>query len=537
MKLVVDLTRCQGYAQCAFLAPSAFTMHGVGEALLYDPEPSDELRERVLRAAAACPVQAIVLDHDPVEDGAQRAAAAAARRGDMDEEFLRTGRIVIVGASLAGTRAAGALRYQGFTGSLTVIGDEAAEPYDRPPLSKQVLGGSVPAGHTGLPRHRAIDADWRLGVAATGLDLAAKQVRVADGSSVGFDRLLITTGVRARPWPNPAEAALDGVLTLRTSHDADRLRRLVAARPDRVLVIGAGFTGSEVASVCRALDVPVTVAEAGPAPLAAALGGTIGAIAADMHREAGIDLRCGVMVTALEGEDGRLRRARFSDGSTLDVDAAVAALGAVRNVDWLAGSGLAAGRWGVACDAGCRVFDVNGLVMDDVFVAGDVARTPHPLFGYQMLALEHWGNAVAQAEVAAHNMISDEAHRWPHLAMPVFWSTQFGIEIKSVGVPNIADQVVVTQGSVADRRFVAAYGRRGRLVGAVTFDQSKWLEFYSRQIERGAPFPPAARTVDQPGELQPSPAGFPTQPIPTQDATVVLTGHDPGERRATLLSS
>src|SRR3954451_8857734 len=210
MKLVVDLTRCQGYAQCAFLAPDAFTMHGDGEALLYDPEPSDELRERVLRAAAACPVQAIVLDRGPVEDGSQRAAAAAARRGDMDEEFLRTGRIVIVGASLAGTRAAGALRYQGFTSSLTVICDESAEPYDRPPLSKQVLDGWVPAGHTGLPRRGAIEADWRLGVAATGLDLAAKQVRLADGSSVGFDRLLITTGVRARPWPNPDEAALTG---------------------------------------------------------------------------------------------------------------------------------------------------------------------------------------------------------------------------------------------------------------------------------------------------------------------------------------
>jgi NADPH-dependent 2,4-dienoyl-CoA reductase/sulfur reductase-like enzyme len=304
-----------------------------------------------------------------------------------------------------------------------------------------------------------------------------------------------------------------------------------------VLVIGAGFTGSEVASVCRELDVPVTVAEAGPAPLVAALGGGIGAIAADMHREAGVDLRCGVMVTALEGENGRLRRARLSDGSTLDVDVAVAALGGVRNVDWLEGSGLAAGPWGIACDAGCRAFDANGLVTDDVFVAGDVARTPQPLFGYELLALEHWGNAVAQAEVAAHNMISDEAHRWPHLALPVFWSTQFGTEIKSVGVPNIADEVVVAQGSVADRRFVATYGRRGRLVGAVTFDQSKWLEFYGRQIERGAAFPPASRTVDQPDRLQPFAAEFPTRPIPTQDATVVLTGHDPAERRATLLPS
>lgn len=509
-------------------------MVGDGEALLYDPEPDDEVRERVLRAAAACPVQAIVLDRGPAENG-DRAAAAAARRGGVDEEFLRTGRIVIVGASLAGTRAAGALRYEGFTGSLTVIGDEPDEPYDRPPLSKQVLEGRVPPGHTGLPRRRAIDADWRFGVPANGLDLASRQVRLADGKSVDFDRLLIATGVRARPWPHPDEAALDGVFVLRTRADADRLQRMVAARPNRVLVIGAGFTGSEVASVCRELDLPVTVAEAGPAPLVAALGGVIGAVAVDMQRDAGVDLRCGVTVTALEGENGRLRRARLSDGSTLDVEVAVAALGAIRNVEWLEGSGLAAGPWGVACDAGCRAFDANGLVTDDVFVAGDVARSPQPLFGYQLLALEHWGNAVAQAEVAAHNMLSDEAHRWPHLALPVFWSTQFGNEIKSIGVPNIADEVVVTQGSVPQRRFVAAYGRNGRLVGAVTFNQSKWLEFYGREIERGAPFPATYRSVDQPAELRPVAAGFPTRPIPTQAATVVVTGHDPAERRATLL--
>jgi NADPH-dependent 2,4-dienoyl-CoA reductase/sulfur reductase-like enzyme len=341
--------------------------------------------------------------------------------------------------------------------------------------------------------------------------------------------------VRARPWPVPAEAALDGVFVLRTREDAAGLQRLLAGRPGRVLVIGAGFTGSEIASVCRELDVPVTVAEAGPAPLVAALGGAIGAVAADIQRDAGVDLRCGVKVAALEGEDGRLRRARLSDGSTLEVDMAVAALGGVRNVEWLEGSGLACGRWGLACDAGCRAFDANGLVTDDVFVAGDVPRAPQPLFGYQFLALEHWGNAVAQAEVAAHNMLSDQAHRWPHLDVPIFWSTQFGHEIKSVGVPSVADQVVVSQGSVSDRRFVAAYGHRGRLVGAVTVDQAGWLEFYQRQIERAAPFPPPWRTVDQPAELHPVPAEFPARPIPTQDATVVLTGHDPAERRATLL--
>jgi NADPH-dependent 2,4-dienoyl-CoA reductase/sulfur reductase-like enzyme/ferredoxin len=539
MRLVVDLTRCQGYAQCAFLAPDAFTMRGE-EALLYDADPSDEQREQVLQAAAACPVQAIVLDRVNSPDGARKPDAprhrAEATKSGADDGFLRTGRIVVVGASLAGLRAAAALRHEGFTGSLTLVGDEPHAPYDRPPLSKQVLEGWVPALRTGLPRQDDVEAEWRLGVPAAGLDLADKQVHLADGEKIGFDRLLIATGVRARPWPNPAEAALAGVCVLRTREDAERLQRLLAERPGRVLVIGSGFTGSEVASVCRELDLPVTVAEAGPAPLVAALGGVIGAVATDMQREAGVDLRCSVRVTALEGDaDGRLQRAHLSDGSTIDVQVAVAALGGIRNIEWLAGSGLAAGRWGVACDAGCRAFDVNGLVTDDVFVAGDVARAPQPMFGYQFLALEHWGNAVAQAEVAAHNMISSQTDRWPHLSVPAFWSTQFGTEIKSVGVPSIADEVVVSQGSVADRRFVATYGYKGRIVGAVTFDHSRWLEFYERLIERAAPFPPTFRTVDLPAEIRPIPAGFPDRPIPTQDATVVVTGHDPSERRATLV--
>ncbi|MCE3555438.1 hypothetical protein LWC33_28830 [Pseudonocardia sp. RS11V-5] len=158
------------------------------------------------------------------------------------------------------------------------------------------------------------------------------------------------------------------------------------------------------------------------------------------------------------------------------------------------------------------------------------------MFGYQFLALEHWGNAVTQAEVAAHNMISSQADRWPHLAVPVFWSTQFGTEIKSTGVPSVADSVVITQGSVPDRRFVAAYGRQGRLVGAVTFNQSKWLEFHGRQVERAAPFPPTYQTVDQPADVRPVPAEFPEAPIPTQAATVVVTGHDPSERRAEFVT-
>ncbi|MGW0586641.1 NAD(P)/FAD-dependent oxidoreductase [Streptosporangium sp. NPDC002607] len=444
--------------------------------------------------------------------------------------FRRDGRIVIVGASLAGLRAAEALRDEGFTGSLTLIGDEACEPYDRPPLSKQVLTGWVPADGTALPRRREIGAEWLLGVAASGLDLAGKRVWLADGREVPYDRLLITTGVRARSWPDEAEAALDGVFVVRTRDDSGRLRERLDAGPGRVLVIGAGFAGSEIASVCRERDIPVTVAEVAEAPLVGALGSMIGSIAADLQRAHGVDLRCGVRVTRLEG-DGQVRRAHFSDGETIDADVVVVALGGVRNTEWLQDSGLAAGRWGVACDSGCRAFDINGLVTDDVFVAGDVARCPHPVYEYRFLSLEHWANAVEQAQVAAHNMVSPPTDRWPHLSMPTFWSMQFGVNIKSVGVPIMADEITVTQGAVEERRFVAAYGYRGRVIAAVSFDNAKWLDHYRQLIETAAPFPPSCPTPDQPADMKPVPARFPDPLIITHGATVMVTGHEPSERR------
>jgi NADPH-dependent 2,4-dienoyl-CoA reductase/sulfur reductase-like enzyme len=517
-----------------FLAPDVFTMQGQ-EALMYDTDPDEAQREHVLRAAAACPVQALHLDrmvtqHRTVDPELSHPTS------DGEEEFKRGGHIVIVGASLAGGRAAGVLRRDGFTGTVTLIGEEKYPPYDRPPLSKQVLTGMVGAEHTMLPHLREIDVEWLAGTPATGLDIAAKQVSLADGRRIGFDKVLIATGARARPWPNTAEAELDGVYVLRTLDEAARMRGRLAAGAGRVLIVGAGFTGSEVASVCRGLGLEVIVVEAGPAPLAGALGKVIGDVAATMQRAAGVDLRCGVTVTALEGDArGRLTGARLSDGGTVEADMAVVALGAIRNVEWLDGSGLAAGPWGVAADAGCRAVDVNGLVTDDIFVAGDVARFPHPVYHYQFMSLEHWGNAVAQAEIAAHNMLSDQAHRWPHLSLPVFWSNQFGTNIKSVGVPGIADEVVITQGSMEERRFVAVYGYQGRITAAVTFDQAMWLDFYRDLIEQATPFPPGHRMVGGPGEPRPVPAEVPRRMTAAEGATVVVTGHDPAERRVSLL--
>jgi NADPH-dependent 2,4-dienoyl-CoA reductase/sulfur reductase-like enzyme len=452
---------------------------------------------------------------------------------EVVRKFRAEGRIAIVGASLAGLRAAEALREKGFNGSLTIIGDEPHEPYDRPPLSKQVLKGWVPADHTKLPRLRRVDADWKLGVAAVGLDRLNHVVKLASGEDVEYDRLLIATGTRARPWPNPAEGALQGVFTVRTVEDAASLAAALKARPKRVLVVGSGFVGSEIASVCRDLDLDVTVAERGKGPLMGALGGVISEIAAGMMRDAGVDLRTGVGVEALSGDStGKVRQAHFSDGTVLDVDVVVASLGSIRNVEWLEGAGLAAGQWGVGCDAGCRAFDINGVVTDHIFVAGDVARAPHVLYDYEFISQEHWDNAVFGAQVAANNMINLEVGRVPHLPLPSFWSGQFGVNIKSVGVCSYGDQIVFTQGSPSERRFAAAYGKRGRIVGAVTFNHGKWLPYYASLIEKSAPFPPPPPGYDRPTDAEVMPARFPDPREPAGNPDVVLTGHNPTERSA-----
>jgi NADPH-dependent 2,4-dienoyl-CoA reductase/sulfur reductase-like enzyme len=444
------------------------------------------------------------------------------------DRFAGSGRAVIVGASLAGLRAAEGLRDEGFAGSLVLIGDEPHGPYDRPPLTKRVLAGRMPADHTVLPRLREVEAEWLLGVAATGLDPTEHRVALADGREVEFDRVLIATGTRARPWPNEQEGALDGVFVIRGRGDAERLVPRLDDAPRRVLVIGAGFIGSEVASVCRERGLEVTVAERGAAPLIGALGGAAGSVATRLQRSHGVDLRCNTTVMALEGDErGRLRRARLSDGDYLEADVAVVALGAVRNVEWLDGAGLAADRRGVVCDAACRAFDADGMVTDDIFVAGDVARWPHPLYDGQLLSVEHWGNAVDQARSAAHNMVCRPAERRAHRALPTFWSNQFDVNIKAVGLPTVADEVAVTHGSVEELRFVAAYGSQGRIVAAVAVNAPRWLEAYHAMIEQGAPFPPALNASDGPATLEILPAGFPSPGQATHSSSGAPTGPGP----------
>jgi 3-phenylpropionate/trans-cinnamate dioxygenase ferredoxin reductase subunit len=240
-----------------------------------------------------------------------------------------------------------------------------------------------------------------------------------------------------------------------------------------------------------------------------------------------------VAVEALKGDaDGHVRQAQLSDGTTLDVDVVVASLGSVRNIEWLEGAELATGFWGVACDAGCRAFDINGVVTDNIFVAGDIARAPHVLYEYQFMAIEHVDAAVLGAQTAAHNMVHLEKGRRPHLPLPQFWSGQFGVNIKGCGVCSFGDEIVFTQGSVEDLRFAAAFGKNGRIVGAITFNHGKWLEYYGRLIEQSAPFPPPPPGYDVPANSEVMSARFGDPRAPTGIPDVVLTGHDPTSRGA-----
>ncbi|TNC11374.1 FAD-dependent oxidoreductase [Methylobacterium terricola] len=421
---------------------------------------------------------------------------------------MRDGTIVVAGASLAGLRGAEALRAGGFSGRLVLVGDEPHLPYDRPPLSKHVLTGEIAPERTTLPGVGTLAAEWRLGTPAVGLDRAGRVLLLAGGERLPFDRLLIATGARARPWPEPAAAALAGVHTLRSRDDAAALAAALAARPERVLILGAGFLGCEAASSIRALGLPVTVVDPAPSPLAGALGQVIGGFVAGRMEGAGIDLRTGTEVTRLEGEDGRVRRARLADGGTIPADLVVVALGAVRNTDWLAGSGLDADEGGLSCDRACRALDEAGRPDDAIFAAGDVARFPHPLDGDRPVALEHWGNAVAQAAHAARAMLAGPEAAGPYAEVPAFWSNQFGLTIKSLGLTEGADAVAIVQGDPRSARFLAAYGREGRTVAAVSINAGRWLPAYEGAIREGAPFPPITGGADQP-RPKPVPPGLP----------------------------
>lgn len=415
--------------------------------------------------------------------------------------------IVVVGASLAGLRGAEAIRRGGYDGPLTLVGEEPHRPYDRPPLSKHVLAGELPPDATALPQLMPLRARWRLGQAAIGLDRAAKKIRLADGTAMSYAKLLIATGAQARPWPGEGPS-LAGVFTIRGREDAAALRKALMRPPARVLVIGAGLIGCEAASCCRDLGLRVTVADPNTTPLARIVGTFVGGALTECFRRAGVDYRPGAKVLRLSGDGRQVSRAHLQDDDVIETDCVIVALGAVRDTHWLAQGGLRADAGGLTCDAACRALDHDGEPDPDIFAAGDVARWPNPLFGGRLMTVEHWGNAVDQAAHAARNMLNPDDPR-PYSHLPAYWSSQFGINIKAVGLAEGADSVAIVQGSRSALRFLAVYGRGGRSVAAVSFDQARWLPAYADRIRAGAPFPPILDATDQ-SHVETLSPGFPT---------------------------
>jgi NADPH-dependent 2,4-dienoyl-CoA reductase/sulfur reductase-like enzyme len=373
--------------------------------------------------------------------------------------------VVIVGASAAGISVAETLRRGHFEGRITLIGDEDRLPYDRPPLSKEFLAGTWTEDTLALRSPEKIDAlhlDLRLGIRAESVDAASRTVTLSDGSQVEYRDLVIATGVRPRRLPGTD--GVSGVHVLRTLDDAQRLRSQLAGGP-RVVIVGAGFLGTEVASVARTAGATVTLVSDIEAPLSDVVGNELGRLLVEVHVEHGVEVRSGARVVGILTDDGHATGVQLADGTTLAADVILVSIGSIPNVEWLAGSGIPIGN-GVICDEYCRA-------MPGVWAAGDVASWQHVGTGERM-RIEHRTNAAEQGMAVARNILA-ESNPTPFVPVPYVWSDQYDLKIQLYGLPRGANSFTVTDGSIADRRFVAVYGERGRVRAAVGIDMIRPL--------------------------------------------------------------
>ncbi|HEY1990712.1 MAG TPA: FAD-dependent oxidoreductase [Acidimicrobiales bacterium] len=402
----------------------------------------------------------------------------------MSQPLPSDATILVVGASLAGMRAAEEIRHLGHTGDVVIIGDEIHPPYDRPPLSKQFLAGKwdVERIHHHTPEKLdAFGLEFRLGTRATGLDTEERIVRCDDGSQVHYDGLIIATGATPR-WL-PGTEGIAGVRTLRTLDDSAGLRDDLVRLGDgvRLVVIGAGFIGAEVAATCHGLGVNVTVVEALATPLVGAIGQQMGEVCADLHRDAGVALRLGVGVDkVLPTPDGAAPiQVKLSDGTGLEADLVVVGVGVTPVVDWLEDSGLTLAN-GVVCSDGL-------FAADRVVAAGDVARWTH-VQRKEEVRVEHWTNAAEGGALAAHNLIAGSAAAESYTPVPFFWSDQYQAKIQVLGLPGADDEVVIVDGSTEDRKLVALYRRGDRLSAALGISRARQLMAYRPLLASGASF-------------------------------------------------
>jgi 3-phenylpropionate/trans-cinnamate dioxygenase ferredoxin reductase component len=362
---------------------------------------------------------------------------------------------LIVGASLAGAKAAETLRAEGFDGRILLVGAEHDRPYERPPLSKEYLRGE--AGREKVYVHdegfyAEQDIELRLGRTAVSLNASADEVALDDGERLRYDRLLLATGAEPRRLPLPG-AELDGVVYLRTVEDSDALRERLD-RGGHVVVVGAGWIGAEVAASARQRGLDVTVLDPLSVPLERVLGTEMGAVYRDVHADQGVKLLMGTGVEGFEGGDA-VQRVRTSDGRTLDCDFVVVGVGVQPRSQLAAQAGLAVG---------------DGILVDEhlqtsapgVFAAGDVAGAEHPFYG-ERVRVEHWANALHQGPAAARNMLGrGEAFD----SLPYFFSDQYDVGMEYTGFARHWDRVVI-RGDLAAREFIAFWMVEDRVVAGM----------------------------------------------------------------------
>jgi len=391
---------------------------------------------------------------------------------------------LIAGASLAGAKAAEALRTAGFDGQVVLIGAEDELPYERPPLSKDYLQGKTAREKIYVHPEQWYadsDVDLRLGAVVSGIDRAAHEVTLADGGRVGYTKLLMTTGSSPRRLPVPG-ADLDGVLHLRSAGDSDRIKS-VLSEASRIAVIGAGWIGLEVTAAARTAGVEVTLLEAADLPLLLPLGPEVASVFAALHREHGVDSRFGVQVTEITGTDGHADGVRLADGSHVDADAVIVAIGITPNTELAVAAGLEVNN-GIVTNAQLRSSD------PDIYAAGDVASAFHPVIG-KHIRVEHWANAVNQPQAAARAMLGQDVS---YDRVPYFFTDQYdlGMEYSGYVEPGGYEQVVF-RGDVDGREFVAFWlGAGGRVLAGMNVNVWDVTDAIQALVRSGQPADPDA---------------------------------------------